>query len=204
MGTTPPSDSNRVDIFDTTLQRRRAVAGHLAEHAGEGRDRAAARAPWRGRDRGRLPDHLAGRLRGCRGDRPRGPGPRDLRALPHPQGRHRRCVERDQGLRPAADPHVHLDLGHPHRASAPDDPRGRQGPGASGRRAREVLLRRRGVLADGRDPRRHRFHGRGVRDRRRRRRDRHQHPRHRRLHDARGVHGLPQAPLRAGSRARPT
>ena len=51
--------------------RRRAVAGHLAERVGEARDRPAARAPRRRRDRGRLPDRLARRLRGRPGDRAR-------------------------------------------------------------------------------------------------------------------------------------
>ena len=48
---------------------------------------------------------------------------------------------RDQGLRAPADPHLHLDLRHPHRAPAPDHPRGRQGPGEGGRGAGQVLLR---------------------------------------------------------------
>ena len=48
------------------------------------------------------------------------------------------------------------------------DARGRQGPGQGGGRAGEVLLRRRRVLADGRDPRRRRVHRRGLRDRGRR------------------------------------
>ena len=81
--------------------RRRAVAGHLAEHAGEGRDRPAARAPRRRRDRGRLPDHLARRLRGGPADRPRGRGTGDLRPRADPQGRHRRRLGGDQGLRSA-------------------------------------------------------------------------------------------------------
>ena len=88
-------------------------------------------------------------------------------------------------LRAAADPHLHLDLRHPHRAPAPDDPRGRQGPGEGGGGAGEVVLRGRRVLADGRDPRRRRVHRRGLRDRGRRGRQRDQHPRHGRLHDAR-------------------
>ena len=98
--------------------RRRAVAGDLAQHPGEGRDRPAARAARRRRDRGRLPDHLARRLRGGRGDRPHGRGPGDLRARAHPQGRHRRRLGRDQGRRAAADPHLHLDLRHPHRPTS--------------------------------------------------------------------------------------
>src|SRR5665648_262188 len=48
--------------------RRRAVARHLAQHGGEARDRPPARAPGRRRDRGGLPDHLAGGLRGRAGD----------------------------------------------------------------------------------------------------------------------------------------
>ena len=44
--------------------RRGAVPGHLAEHGREARDRPAARAPRRRRDRGGLPDRLARRLRG--------------------------------------------------------------------------------------------------------------------------------------------
>ena len=163
--------------------RRRAVPGDLAQHAGEGRDRPAARPPRCRRDRGRFPDHLAGRLRGCRGDLAHRPGTGHLRPRAHPQGRYRRGLERDQGLRAAAHPHVHLHLGHPHRAPAADDARGRQGPGEGRRGTREVLLRGRRVLADGRDARRHRVHRRGLRDRRGRRRDGREHPRHRRLHD---------------------
>ena len=40
-----------------------------------------------------------------------------------------------------ADPHLHLDLRHPYHPSAPDEPRGRQGPGEGGRGAGQVLLR---------------------------------------------------------------
>ena len=62
----------------------------------------------------------------------------------------------------------------------------------------QVLLRGRRVLADGRDPGRRRVHRRSLRDRGRGGRDRDQRPRHRRLHDARGVLGLPEAAVRAG------
>ena len=65
----------------------------------------------------------------------------------------------------------------------------------------KLLLRRRRVLADGRDPRRRRVHRRGLRDRGRGGRDRGQHPRHGRLHDARGVRRVLPPPLRAGPRA---
>ena len=64
--------------------RRRAVAGHLAEHRREARDRPPARAPRRRHHRGGLPDRLARRLRGGAGDRPRGRGPGRSRAWPAP------------------------------------------------------------------------------------------------------------------------
>ena len=67
--------------------RRRAVAGDLAEQAGKARDRPPARAAGRGRDRGRLPDHLARRLRVGAGDRARGRRPGDLRAGAHAASR---------------------------------------------------------------------------------------------------------------------
>ena len=79
--------------------RRRAVAGDLAQHRREGRDRPAARAARRRRDRGRLPDHLARRLRGGRGDLARGRGAGHLRPRPHPQGRHRRRLGGDPRCR---------------------------------------------------------------------------------------------------------
>ena len=85
-------DDKRVHIFDTTLRDGEQSPGHLAEHPREGRDRPAARTTGRRRDRGGLPDHLARRLRGRRGDLARRRGPRDLRPRAHPQGRHRRCA----------------------------------------------------------------------------------------------------------------
>ena len=178
--------------------RRRAVARHLAEHAGEARDRPAAGAARGRRDRGGLPDHLTRRLRGRADDLAHRGGPDHRRPGAHPRRRHRRGLERGQGRRAAADPHVHLDVRHPHPVPAPDHARGRQGPGARGGRARQAVRRRRRVLADGRDPRRHRVHRRGVPDRDRRGRDHDQHPRHRRLHDAARVHGVPGAAVRAG------
>ena len=54
--------------------------------------------------------------------------------------------------------HVHLDLRHPHRASAADHARRRQGPGARGRGAGALVHGRRRVLADGRHARRRRVH----------------------------------------------
>ena len=76
-----------------------------------------------------------------------------------------------------------------------------RGPGARGGRAGQGAVRRRRVLADGRDARRRRVHRRDLPDRDRRGRDDDQHPRHRRLHDARRVHALPDAALRARARA---
>ena len=109
-----------------------------------------------------------------------------------------------------AHPHLHLDLRHPHHPPAADHARGRQGPGEGGGGAGEVLLRRRRVLAHGRDPGRRRVHGRGVRDRGRRGRERDQYPRHGRLHDAGGVRGATSpastswSPSCAGSSSRST
>ena len=97
---------------------------------------------------------------------------------------HRRRLERGQGLRAAADPHLHLDQRHPHRASAADDARGRQGPGSRRRGPRPRLLRRRRVLADGRHPLGPGVHRRGAADRARRGRDDDQRARHGRLLDA--------------------
>ena len=134
--------------------RRRAVAGHLAEHAGEARDRPAARPAGRRRDRGRLPDHLAGRLRGRAGDRPDVEGP----VIAGLARTHVADIDAAwnavKDAAAPADPHVHLHLGHPHRPPAADHARGRQGPGPGGRRPRQAVRRRRRVLADGRHPRR--------------------------------------------------
>ena len=197
----PVDDANRVHIFDTTLRDGEQSPGISLNTGGEGRDRPAAGPPGRRRDRGRLPDHLARRFRGGRGDRPRRRGPGDLRPGPHPQGRHRRRLGGDQGRGATPHPHLHLDLRHPHRAPAADRPRGRQGPGPRRRHPGQVLLRGRRVLADGRDPRRHRVHRRGLRDRGRGGRHRGQHPRHGRLHHARGVRGVLPAAVRAGAGA---
>ena len=63
---------------------------------------------------------------------------------------HRGGVERRQGLRASAHPHVHRDQRHPHRAQAADHARGRQGSGASGGGAGARVHRGRRVLAGGR------------------------------------------------------
>ena len=185
-------DPNRVIIFDTTLRDGEQSPG-ISLNATEKLEIAHQLARLgRRRDRGRLPDRVAGRLRGGAGDRPRGARPRDRR--PGPRSCRRRRARRRGGARRGAtsDPHLHLDVGHPHRAPAPVHARGRQGPGARGGGARALVRRRRRVLADGRDARRRRVHRRGGADRARRGRDDDQHPRHRRLRDAAGVRGLPR------------
>ena len=65
-------DPDRVIIFDTTLRDGEQSPGISLKRGGEARDRAAARPAGRRRDRGRVPDRLAGRLRGGAGDRSRG------------------------------------------------------------------------------------------------------------------------------------
>ncbi len=72
--------------------RRRAVARDLAQHHREARDRPPARAAGRRHHRGRLPDLLAGRLRGGAGDRPTGPRPGDRRPGTREPGRRRSSV----------------------------------------------------------------------------------------------------------------
>ena len=103
----------------------------------------------------------------------------------------------DQGLRAAADPHLHRHERHPHRAQAPDHARGREGPGARRGGARPPVHRRRGVLARGRLALRRGVHGRGDPDRARRGRHHDQRARHGRLHDAPRVRGDVRPPLRA-------
>ena len=135
------------------------------------------------------------------GDRPRGPRPGHRRPRARSCGRHR--ARRRGGTRrgATAHPHLHLDVGHPHRAPAAVHARGRAGPGARRRRARQVVRRRRRVLADGRHARRRRVHRRGRGRRDRGGRDDDQHPRHRRLRDAGRVRRLPRPPVRAGAAA---
>ena len=97
-------------------------------------------------------------------------------------------------------PRIHTFIAtsrHPHRAQAADHARGRAGPGARGRRARQAVLRRRRVLAGGRQPLGRRVHGRGREGGDRGGRDHDQHPGHGRLHDAARV----RRDLRASSTA---
>ena len=194
-------DPHHVRIFDTTLRDGEQSPG-ISLNTAEKLEIAHQLARLeRRRDRGRLPDRLARRLRGRRGDRTGGPRPDHRRPRARSGAGRRGCCPRGPRRRATSDPHVHLDVGHPHRPPVPLDPRGHPRPGARVGRAREVVRRRRRVLADGRDARRARVHGRGLRCGDRRGRDDDQHPRHRRLHDARGVHGLPRGPVPADSGA---
>ena len=195
----PQRRSPRTDLRHDPA-RRRAVAGHLAEQDREAGDRPPARAARGRRDRGRLPDRLARRLRGRAGDRARGAGPGHRRAGARRRRRHRRRLERGQGLRPSAHPHVHLHLGHPHRAPDAEHARGRQGPGPRGRRPGQGLLRRRGVLAHGRLAQRPGVHRRGAPDRPRRGRHHDQRARHRGLLAAHRVRGDVGRAVPAGAR----
>ena len=68
---TQPDDPNRVLIFDTTLrdgEQSPGISLNTQEKLEIAQQLARLR---RRRDRGRLPDHLARRLRGRPGDRPR-------------------------------------------------------------------------------------------------------------------------------------
>ena len=191
-------DPDRVIIFDTTLRDGEQSPG-ISLNRREARDRAPARPPGGRRHRGRLPDRLARRLRGRAGDRPRGPRPGDRRARPRPRRRHRARRRGGTRRRPAADPHLHLDVGHPHRAPAAVDARGRQG------QARAAVAHARSLVDDVEfspmDATRAdvEFTAEVIADRHRGGRDDDQRPRHGRLRDAGRVRGLPAPPVRAGA-----
>ena len=168
----PQDPDKRVLIFDTTPPGRRAGARDHAQHAREGGDRPAARAPRRRHHRGRVPDRVAGRLRGHPRGRARGLRGHRRRALARErEGRDRRRRGRARRRAPA-HPHVHRDQRHPPHLQAQDEPRAgadrrrrRGAPGALDRQRRRVLVRGRHPLG-----RRLRGRGRGGRDRRRARR----------------------------------
>ena len=119
--------------------RRGAVAGHQPQHGREARDRPPARPAGGRRHRGGLPDRVARRLRGGPGHRPGGRRSGRRRAGARQPGRRRARLGGGARGRAAADPHVRLDLGHPHRPPAAGHARGRQGPGPRGRRAGQGL-----------------------------------------------------------------
>ena len=174
--------------------RRRAVAGHLAQHDREARDRPPARAAGRRRHRGGLPDRLARRLRGRAGDRPRGPRTRRSPAWraptrPTSSAPGRRCAT------PSARASTPSSRPRTSTSSTSCRPRARTSrawPGPRWRRPRELcddveFSPMDATRADAR------VHRRGRPDRARRGRDDDQHPRHRRLRDAAGVRRLPDA-----------
>ena len=128
------------------------------------------------------------------------------RSSPAWPARHRRTSTRPASAVKDADapahPHLHLDLGHPHRAPAPDHARGRQGAGPRGRGARRAATPTTSSSRPWTRPAPTlEFTAEVCADRDRRGRDHDQHPRHRRLHDAPRVRGLPGAALRARARA---
>ena len=183
--------------------RRRAVARDFAQRAGEARDRAAARAARRRRDRGRLPDHLARGLRGRPGDRARRSRPGRSRGLARDPPADIDAAW--NAVRDAERPRIHTFIStsrHPHRAPAADHARGRardrRGPPSRmpANTSRTSSSRRWTRLALG-----HRVHGRGHPDRARRGRDHDQHPGHRRLRDAARVRPHSYRAVQAGARA---
>ena len=194
-------DPNRVLIFDTTLRDGEQSPG-ISLNATEKLEIAQQLARL-GVDiiEAGFPISSPGDFEAVQTIARAGRGAGDRRARADASRRHRRRLERRPRLRAAADPHVHLDVGHPHRPPAPDDSRRRTRPGAGGRGPREELPRRRRVLADGRDPLGGRVHGRGRQRGDRGGRDDDQHPRHGRLHDAPRVQRVAGAALRAGAGA---
>ena len=158
---TKPDDPNRVLIFDTTLRDGEQSPG-ISLNAQEKLEIAQQLARL-GVDviEAGFPITSPGDFEAVQAIARAGRRPGHRRAGPHPRGRHRRRLQRRQGRRAPADPHLHLHLGHPHQVPAADHARGRQGPGARRRRARQAVRRRRRVLADGRHPRRPRVHRRG-------------------------------------------
>ena len=102
------TDPNRVVIFDTTLRDGEQSPGcsmNLAEKLEMAR---ALRDARRGRDRGRLPDRLARRLRGGPGHRPPGPRPDHLR--PGPLQRRPTSTAPAEALKDAPRPRIHVFL----------------------------------------------------------------------------------------------
>ena len=172
MSQTAPAEQNRVHIFDTTLRDGEQSPG-ISLNTQE-KVEIAQQLARLGVDviEAGFPITSPGDFEAVEAIARAGRGPGDLRPRAHPQGRHRRRLERDQGL-PAA------------RGSTPSSrPPTSTSSTSCRRRARTsrarprppwrwpVLHRRRRVLADGRDPRRRRVHRRGLRDRGRRGRDR--------------------------------
>ena len=180
-------DPKQVLIFDTTLRDGEQSPGISLNTHREARDRPPARAARRRHHRGRLPDRLAGRLRGRAGDRAGGRRP-DHRGLARANAADIEAAW--NAVKDAARPRIHTfiatsDIHIEHQLQKTrEDVKGLARAAVAQARG---LLRGRRVLARGRHARRRRVHRRGLPDRDRRGRDDDQHPRHRRLHDARGV-----------------
>ncbi len=183
-----PMDDNRVLIFDTTLRDGEQSPG-ISLNTAEKLEIAHQLARL-GVDviEAGFPIASPGDFEAVRAIAREVAGPGHRRSGPRERRRHRPRLGGRPRRRAPAHPHVRLHLRHPHRAPDAEHARRRPRPGARGGRAGAGALRRRRVLADGRHARRRRVHGRGLPDRDRRGRDDDQHPRHRRLHDARGVH----------------
>ena len=117
------ADDNRHPDLRHDAPRRRAVARRQHEPRREARDRPGPGRPGRRHHRGRLPDRLAGRLRGRPRHRHRGRRLDHLRPGPLQRPRHRPRLG-GRPVRPeAADPRLPRHLGDPPRAQAADDPR---------------------------------------------------------------------------------
>ena len=185
-----PSDAGPRRVAATTASdlrhdpaRRRAVAGDLAEQAGKARDRPSAGAPRRGRDRGGLPDHLAGRLRGRSR---RSPARSKARLSAAWRGRKRDIDAAWNAVQDSERPRIHMFIAtSTSTSSASCRPRARTSRARCGRRSPRrantpmTWSSLRWTAALGRA-----VHGRGDPDRARRGRQHDQRPGHGRLHDA--------------------
>ena len=100
--------------------RRGAGPRDRAHPRREGRDRRAARPAERRHPRGRVPDLVAGRVRGGPRDRRLGARTGDRGARANRDRRHRARGRGAEGRRSLADPHVHLDERHPDGRDAQD------------------------------------------------------------------------------------
>ena len=130
--------------------RRRAVARRLDEPGRKAPHRRGARGDGRRRDRGRLPDLLARRLRGRARDRQAGQDLDRLRPGARRPRRHRAGGGGDRARPARAHPHLHLHQPAAHEVQAAAG----AGPGLRARHRqrhlRAPLHRRRRVVVRGR------------------------------------------------------
>ena len=138
--TTPP-DPDRVLIFDTTLRDGEQSPG-ISLNTAEKLEIAHQLARL-GVDviEAGFPIASPGDFEAVRAIAREVDGPVDRRAGARQPGRRRARVGGGARRRASADPHVRLDLGHPHRPPAAGHPGGRQGPGPGRRRAGQVATR---------------------------------------------------------------